>query len=226
MESVFIKKIKFLTYCCGPTIEGNLELVNDLKNTMEQNPAIINCRNDNGDTALMICCRNTTCISNMLIYMLVDLGADINLQNKNGYTALMIACMFDDCTNSESIGLTLIKLGANLNLQSDNGSTALMLACIFGNEKYILLLVDYGANLNLQDLDGRSALMSACVCLSSDLVLAISTLINSGSDLALRDRQNQTALMLTMKFNNRNDINNILAPEESKIENKFQQLHL
>ena len=130
-----------------------------------------NCTSENGDTPLIIACRNESIsIANMLL----TAHANVNLQNKQGCTALIVVCCAE--VPNESLVRMLVQAGAEVNIPSGEiqvslpdeekavvrtHMTALMLAARRGHTNIVQYLLDEGADVNTLDASGSSALMYA-----------------------------------------------------------------
>ena len=76
--------------------------------------ADVNCADDNGDTPLIIACRDANAD---IVKMLLHAGAKVNLQNKNGMSALMACAQNGDKTMMGD----LMKAGADCYLKDAEG---------------------------------------------------------------------------------------------------------
>lgn len=127
-------------------------------------PNIINSKNNNGLTILMISAMNsTTCSNNIIVKKIIEVGADVNIQDNEGKTALIHVIQNLDHHNInnelETIQL-LLEGGANVNIQDNEKSTALTYAvstkCC---TKIINLLIDFGATSDNLNNSGLTPLM-------------------------------------------------------------------
>jgi len=114
-------------------------------------------------TVLMIACRHSKLLlTENLIPILIEHGADINKQTDDGFTAIMLSF---DCELSTLDTLKiLLKYGADVNKQAIGGFTLLMLVCekIIDtelSENNVKLLLKYGADVNKKTIAEYTALM-------------------------------------------------------------------
>jgi membrane protease YdiL (CAAX protease family) len=133
----------FLNYDCKPII--NLYLAAGM------NP---NIKNEQGWFPLMYAASGN---ESMLIYSLLEKGADVNAYDTYGRTALIIAASKGYSDNV----LALLKNGANINMKTDGSYTALMFAAANGHTDIVQLLLAKGADVNAKDSEGKTALMYA-----------------------------------------------------------------
>ncbi|HCU59389.1 MAG TPA: hypothetical protein DIC64_05365, partial [Alphaproteobacteria bacterium] len=179
--------------------------------------AIVDAKNDNGRTALMLAAELTE--DPKIITTLVKNGAAVNIEDNDGYTTLMHAAVHNQ--NPEII-TTLIKYGANVNKQNVMGKTALITAAESNqNPEIIMALIKNGANINarapkwgivlpfmiqsstspltnnkvnFQDKEniGATALMAAAALNQNPDI--VTTLIMNGANVKLKNVDGKTAL--------------------------------
>lgn len=126
---------------------GNLDLLQTLLN----NRASINRRNQFGDSALLLATLNARFDASKL---LMEKGAELN---PAGWTPLHYAVFGGD---PEILSL-LIARGAKLDARAPNGQTALMVAVKLGKLDLVKMLIDADADMDLADYEGISALQLA-----------------------------------------------------------------
>ena len=127
-----------------------------------------------------------------LAFALMDQGADLNIQNNTGDTALMCATI----ENHAAIALRLIAAGANIHLCSRYGDNCLIVASEHDHNDIAFELLQKGVNVNHQNNFGYTALMYAVKAdrINTDLVM---TLLNSGANVTLKNRNGKGAIHLT-----------------------------
>lgn len=131
---------------------GTLE---ELKTIYELNPDIINTKNDDGNTPLILACYyGNTEVASFLIEHVID----INIKTGQG-TAIMAAIVNG---NKDLVSQMLLKK-PDLNLADINGTTALHYAILFKNKDIIRLLIEAGAKHNIKDNYGKSVMDYAII---------------------------------------------------------------
>lgn len=230
VELTFLDRIKNIVYNQNPDIHGFCNEIVNLRTIIKHNPHIINDIDINGNTALIIICRNpiNNSISKQLIELLIEFGANLEIKNNSELTALMSACIFD---NTGMLIKDLINVGAKLDTRGHHDYTALMVSCMFANITAIRILVSASCNVNLCDRTGRTPLMLLCTCNCSDLRSSIKLLINNSADVNLRDKAGKNVIQLTYQYNKtmyQEDIINYLINIDSdiNIRAKLQDLHI
>ena len=121
----------------------------DLQYILENNPEVINFKNNSGFTPLILACYNGNIEAATFLAKHVE---DINVNSDVG-TALMAAVY----KNNIEISKMLLELKADPNIADPNGTTALHYAVRFSNIELIKLLVGYGADIDLKDEKGFSS---------------------------------------------------------------------
>ncbi len=143
-----------------------------------------NVRNNEGQTALMICAKNGFLKG---VKFLLSLGADLNLRDENSYTALHYAVE----SGKEEVVLALLKAGAEIEARNNLSATPLMLAVMFGFTHIVKALIRAGADVNTCLLpSGKTASM---VAIERKWKEIIPLLIKAGANLDIQDRHGKTA---------------------------------
>ena len=120
---------------------------------MEFDPSNVDDPNYEGETKLMVACRHSHDLSD-----LIKAGANVNAATNNGFTALMLAAE----TGQEQCAHAMIVAKANLEAQNNEGMTALLWACTNGHDRVARALLEAGADVNKDGPQGYSYLMVAC----------------------------------------------------------------
>jgi uncharacterized protein len=121
----------------------------EIKEIFETNPNIVNSKNENGFTPLILACyRGNEAVAKFLI----ENSKTINISSEMG-TPLMACSVKGDVKMSE----ILLKKGANANLTDANGTTALIYAVEFQNIALVDLLLQYKADKSLKDKNNKTA---------------------------------------------------------------------
>jgi ankyrin repeat protein len=123
--------------------------VEDLKILVHKNPEIINTKNENGFTPLILACyKGNVAVANFLIEnsKTIDISSDMG-------TPLMAA------TYKGQVELVqlLLEHKANPNIADSNGTTPLIYAAMFDNTNIMSLLLKYKADKTHKDKDGKTA---------------------------------------------------------------------
>ena len=126
--------------------------LNEVKRLFALNPAIINEKDREHDTAIMKACRDCNNI-NVVVFLLEN-GANINVRDIIDQTPLIIAA-FNGCRD---IVKMLLDAGANIEHKNDQGENALISAAQEGYIDVVNVLLDAGADVNQSNTDGETAL--------------------------------------------------------------------
>ncbi|KAF1745236.1 hypothetical protein MXB_3730 [Myxobolus squamalis] len=170
--------------------------------------ALIECKDVNGYTPLMICCFNGNLI---LTRKLLDNNANIEaVCDKKKDSSLTIACR----QNKLEIVRLLIERGANIEHTNINGYSPLMNACTTGFFPIFFYLLESGANIN-PTKQGLSPLIVAIV---SDNPEMVKVLIDHGVDISVEhNRVNALTIAVTKE---KPTIVGLLLEAKPNIENK------
>jgi len=134
--------------------------LNEVKRLLSINPAIINEKDREHDTAIMKVCKD--CRAGNVVDFLLENGANINdkeYRDLIDQTPLIIAA-FNGCTD---IVRMLIDAGADIHHRNDQGENALISAAQEGHIDVVKVLIDAGADVNQPNADGETALSLAIV---------------------------------------------------------------
>ncbi|WP_299556210.1 ankyrin repeat domain-containing protein [Seonamhaeicola sp.] len=142
--------ISMLAYCQNNIFDicrsGN---VHDIEKVFNEDPSMINAKNDAGYTPLILACYHG---NESIVKFLLDKNCDVNSNSDNG-TPLMAAVV------KQNLNITnmLLEKKADPNIADTNGTTALHYATLFKQNEIAELLVRAGANYDLKDGNGKSA---------------------------------------------------------------------
>lgn len=145
-----------------------------------------NCTSEDGDTPLIIACRNR---SMSITGLLLNVHANVNLQNDKGWTALMELCTSK--TPNEELVKLVVQSGADVNIQSVSNQTTLIVAAVQGHPTTIQYLLDEGAAVNAHNEDYYTPLMFACVFGYDEIVRL---LLSRGADSNILVQQDEVHL--------------------------------
>ncbi len=151
-----------------------------------------------GDTALITACEiRPPQLSNTIIQLLLNAGADLNKPAQNGDTPLLYAVK----NNNPSITKQLIAAGADVNKQDTLGKTALMIATMNGNYEIVQMLIKANADVNKQDKNGNTALLMALTSeiYTPEMFKVIQLLIKHNSNTSLQNNYKETAWDILLK---------------------------
>lgn len=183
------------------------EVINMIKQIIENNPEEISKKNKNGWNALMFSCLHG---NSEIVEMLLNsknINLDINLKNNSGDAALMLVHKNTGAVDRLEIVKLLINTGADVNLRNSNNATVLFAVCELCNTNYdvqiIKLLIKAGADVNLQIYYGYSALMLACwFSNTTSSIEIVKILLEAGSNVNAQNLENYTALKYACQFSN------------------------
>lgn len=117
----------------------------------------VNEKNEDGDTALCIACKQGLSDYEFVytIRLLLENGANINVKDSNGETPLMISTKYKD----SDIMKLFVQKGADVNVKDSNGETAIIKAVKNANNYTVAMssiLIENGANLKIKDNSGKT----------------------------------------------------------------------
>lgn len=127
-----------------------------------KNPEILNKKNENGFTPLILACYKGNVA---VVDYLIKNSATVNTSSEMG-TPLMAATVRG---NTEIVKL-LLENKANPDLTDGKGTTALMYAVQFKNVAILNLLLQYKANKLLKDNDGKTAFEFAVFSKNEEII--------------------------------------------------------
>ena len=181
--------------------------------------AKVNAKTRSGETALMLASRNGHINT---VRFLIEKGADVNTKSKWG-TALHYAAGCGIVGNERTdLVKVLLKNGADVNIKNEDGLTPLMGTAITARPDTARLLLNNGANVNTKTDSGWTALMyvvwmagvykdkmvkedkykAEIVKTEGSFIKYVKVLIQAGSDLNVKNKDGETALMLAKKCGN------------------------
>lgn len=141
---------------------GRNGTVDELKKVYNENPDVINTRNDAGYSSLILACYHD---NNAVAEFLINNVNDINGSSQYG-TPLMAAVVK---ANTKIVQMLLNKK-ANPNVADANGTTALHYAVIFQNIDIVDLLIKAKADSNIKDNKSKSPLDYAIITKNEKLL--------------------------------------------------------
>jgi ankyrin repeat protein len=149
--------------------------------TLLKNGAVLNARDESGNTPLMAAALNA---DTAILKLLLQAGADVNTANPAGVTPLLRAA-----TSEDTVRLLVAK-GANVQARSQIGNNALILAARRpGNSRTVKFLLDRGLDPNATNLFGATALMAAAAAADVD---SVRLLLDRGADVNSRPNPGST----------------------------------
>lgn len=135
----------------------------------------VNCRTADGNTPLLLLVQRIAYLSDELMDVLFELGADPAAINSAGQSTFAIAAL----EGPDGALAKLVKLGANVNQPLDANGASVLHLCLARKAKKLKELVALGADVNGVDKRGATPLHYACARDFSD---AIHTLIECGAN--------------------------------------------
>jgi ankyrin repeat protein len=173
VDPVIVENQKLFTAC----INGDVEAI-------KSSSADFNCKDDLGNTPLMLAARNGQA---EIISFLVENQAYLNTKNSLGDTALLISCKEGHSVAAQS----LINRGADFGIKDIYGDTALVIANRLGDQTTSALLMSKGAVVEYN----YRKFFETC---KSGSPARIAQMISDGYNINHQDRQGGTALMLAL----------------------------
>jgi len=125
---------------------GSLE---DIKGIVAKNPDVLNAKNENGFTPLILACYRG---NNEVAKFIIENSNTINTSSDIG-SPLMASVVKGNIVMAE----LLLQRGANPDIPDGKNTTALMYAAQFQNIGAVELLLKYKANKNIKDKEGKTA---------------------------------------------------------------------
>lgn len=125
---------------------------------------------------------------------------DISIIDKYGNTPLHMACLLGNAV----MVFMLIKQGSDLYSTNNFGDTPLHCAIISGNEGLMPMLINNGSSIHEKNNNGDTPLFTAVTCRNKNLKI-INLLIQTGADITVRNKKNETMLEVLNKKNIKND---------------------
>ncbi|TXG39332.1 ankyrin repeat domain-containing protein [Seonamhaeicola maritimus] len=138
---------------------GNVSEIEKLHN---QNPSIINLKNDYGYTPIMLAAYHGK--ENVVAFLL---DKDVAINECSDYGTPLMAAVVKGHFN---IAQLLLEKKANPNISDIKGTTALHYATMFQNLEIIKLLVTAGADVNLKNNVGKTPMDFGLASNNNDLI--------------------------------------------------------
>eukprot|EP01096_Ripella_sp_DP13-Kostka_P004000 TRINITY_DN159_c0_g2_i1.p1 TRINITY_DN159_c0_g2~~TRINITY_DN159_c0_g2_i1.p1 ORF type:complete len:422 (-),score=172.26 TRINITY_DN159_c0_g2_i1:12-1163(-) len=184
-------KTKKLIVACA---DANREEVDRLLETLPNIPAIINDKNNLGETALHVA---ATGGDHYIMQRLLENGADTNILDKHGNTPLLRAAQMGNLPACQVIVSvdpdSLLKTGSN-------GQTPLHAACLISNMILVSQFVelDFEAKtIHMKDAEGNSPFHSAASPPCDPKVLNF--LLEHGANINDQNEKGETALLIAAR---------------------------
>jgi ankyrin repeat protein len=177
-----------LMHCCG---KGRG--FTNIAEALAEHGADIELLNDDGNSALAICCMNGFA---GIALLLLDRGARVDRQSKGGWGMLhQTVCKGRGTPQHARIALRLLEQGIDIDLRNHEHNTALNLAAMNNHAEIAQALVARGADADNQASDGWSPLH--CTVGSGRGYFGIARLlVEAGCALNVRNKQGATPLGL------------------------------
>jgi hypothetical protein len=171
-----------------------LKLKTDLQE--EDIQAIINSKNEKGNTALHLAVRSKDPAMLEIAKLLIEEGAKIDIKNKKGNTALHLAVIAQNLDGVNALVNTNLKY--DIDALNNHGYSALHSAILTDAPEMVELLKQKGANINVVNEYGSTALHSAATNQNLD---EIKRLLDAGIDPNIQKTDGNTALHIAATKN-------------------------
>jgi ankyrin repeat protein len=172
--------------------EGDIQGVRDKLGA--DSPSVnLNCRNESGDTPLLLAARHGR---EELVRLLLENGADVNAVNQDGDNVLFAAA---ECPDNVSVLDLLLRAGAKINARNKMGRTALIGATSIGDLRNVAFLLKQEPDIDAVTDEEETALTFAVVWEYPDVVKA---LIEAGANVSWQDSHGWTALKYALQEGN------------------------
>ena len=177
-------------------------------NLIQNTPEIMNYKNHEGKTPLMIAiCSNS---NDKISLKLIELKCNLDYTDDDfGLTALLYSIQWKKIT----IALKLIENGCKLNCRDKYGNGPLILSIQYKQSTIALKLIEFGCEIN-----GSENGIPLLFAIQTDETINVALkLIEFGCELNCKDEDGWTALMLAIKFGRQKNcisINSILLQNE------------
>jgi ankyrin repeat protein len=160
----------------------SLNNVKLLEKLLSVNPTIINEKDKNGNTPLMLSIihnKNEEVISKILSYT-----SDFNTRNNNGDNCLMLAI----ANGNERLVDLILQYNVNVNVQNNQGESPLFLAIEKEQGNIVESLLNKNINLNIRNKEGKIPIE---VALASEDMDLIKLLIEYGATTLVKDMNDE-----------------------------------
>ncbi|MDR2490364.1 MAG: ankyrin repeat domain-containing protein [Spirochaetaceae bacterium] len=162
--------------------------VDTIRKILDKN-ALVNARNQEGDTALHIAVRLNAGATGEL---LLSRGADVFLQNAKGESPLYLTFYLQGGFRQWMFNPIV------LSARDGTGNTILHWATQWGLDAAIPEIVSKGANLEAQNVTGETSLF---IAVKADSASTVRALISAGASLAGRDTLGNSAIHAAVRWN-------------------------
>lgn len=199
-------KSKKLIVACA---NANREEVDRLLETLPNIPAIINEKNNQGETALH---STATGGDHYIIQRLLENGADLSISDKQGNTALMKAALM---ANVNAVQVILSFNPDSLFVAGSNGQLPLHCAALISNILLVNQFIEMDherRSIKARDKEGNTVFHAAASPPCDPQVLDF--LLQSGSEINEVNNKNETALLLTAKASANNAMKFLLGNQQ------------
>jgi ankyrin repeat protein len=180
--------LAFSPACAAPIHDAARDgAVQTVKNLLAEDPSLIDARDENGCTPLILACRGEQAD---IVKYLIAKGAEVNAADKNSTTALHVAA----ASGQSDIVQRLIDAGAGLDPPDYERQTPLHYAATEGHDRVARILVKKGADLEARNVYERTPLL--LVARESGSAPIARALLDAGADVNAQDRWGGTPLEL------------------------------
>ena len=178
-------------------ISNNIDIIEVLSSYCVE----VNHVNEDGNTALLLACKNTTHNSYSIISYLIEyLDANLLMVDKNSNDLLMILSKYNNISVFKYVLSKMMDYGHDINRKNNDNDTVLLINTELNNQLYIELIIENGGNIRIKNDVNESCLS---IAVSRGYYELSKFLINKFKNniLETTDNVKNNLLMIACKYN-------------------------